>query len=73
MNNLLCSQVRLPEQLTGVFMTGDNRNLRGVQPKLKEARDGLMAEVVEAKVRQASTAPEPLPRQPEGIGRDGEG
>ena len=32
-----------------------------------------MAEVVEAKVRQASPAPEPVPRQPEAVRGDREG
>ena len=32
-----------------------------------------MAKVMEAKVRQASAAPESVPRQPEAIGCDGEG
>ena len=54
-------------------MTGDNRNLRDVQPKLEEARDGLVTEVVEAKIRQTSAAPEPIPSQPEAVRGDREG
>ena len=59
--------MRIAEEHPGVFVTRDYRYLRDVQPKLKEARDGLMTKVVEAKVRQASAAPEPLPSQPEAI------
>ena len=61
------------EEHPWVFVTRDNRDLRDVQPKLEEARDGLVTEVMEAKVRQAITAPEPVPRQSEAIRRDGEG
>ena len=46
-------------------MTQDNRHLSDVRLNLKEAWDGPVAKVVEAKVRQASTVPKPLPRQPE--------
>ena len=61
--------MRVLEEHPGVFVTGGYRHLRDVQPKLKEARDGPLTEVVEAKIRQASTAPEPVPRQPEAQGR----
>ena len=44
-------QMRVLEEHPGVFMIRDNRDLRDVQPKLKEARDGLMTKVVETKVR----------------------
>ena len=43
--------MRVLEEHPGVFMIRDNRDLRDVQPKLKEARDGLMTKVVETKVR----------------------
>ena len=65
--------MRVSKEHPWVFVTWDNRYLRDVQPKLKEAWDSLMTKIVETKVRQASTAPEPVPRQPEAIGRDGEG
>ena len=67
MDNLLRSQMGVSEEHPWVFVTGDNCNLWDVQPKLKEALDGFLAKVKEAKIRQASTSSEPNPRQPEAV------
>lgn len=50
-------------------MAADERHLRDGQSHLEEPAYGLMPEVVEPEVLNACPALDPLPSEPEGIGR----
>ena len=48
-NQLLRSQVRVPEEHTRVSVTRDNCHLSDVQPKLKQVGEGFMMQVAVGK------------------------